>query len=68
MDLPEGSQRLSKCGVVYKPIKEKDIECYIYADFAGGWDQADYDNLENIISRVGYVIVYVGCPVLWCNK
>ena len=52
----------------YKPDKEKGIECYIDADFAGGWAQADSDNVENFMSCTGYVIMYVGCPVLWCSK
>mmetsp|Transcript_33271 Transcript_33271/g.67131 ORF Transcript_33271/g.67131 Transcript_33271/m.67131 type:complete len:167 (+) Transcript_33271:66-566(+) len=37
-------------------------------DFAGGWSQADADNAENVMSRTGYVIMYAGCPIIWCSK
>ena len=42
--------------------------CYGYAKFSSGWDQEDYNNVENVMSRTGYVIKYVGCPVLWCSN
>ena len=28
-------------GIIYNPNKAHGIECYIDADFAGGWDKAD---------------------------
>ena len=68
VDLTGGNRRLSTCGIVYKPNKYKGIECYVYADFSGGWAQSDSDNVENSMSRTGYVITYAGCPVLWCSK
>ena len=46
----------------------KNIECYVDANFSGGWDQADANNAENIMSHMGYVITYAGCPVLCCSK
>ena len=30
--------------------------------------QVDADNPENLMSRTGYVIMYAGCPILWCSK
>ena len=42
--------------------------CYVDSDFAGGWDRADADNAENIMSHTGYAITHAGCPVLWCSK
>ena len=57
-----------KQGLIYSPDKPKGIECYVDADFAGGWSQADADNPENVMPRTGYVIYYAGCPVLWCSK
>ena len=68
MYLPYGNRRLSTCGVVYKPDKEKGIEYYIDAEFSGGWDQAYSDNAENVMSCTGYVITYAGCPVLWFSR
>ena len=44
------------------------MECYIDADFAGGWDKKDTDNPTAIISRTGYVLMFCGCPLIWCSK
>ena len=68
MYLPDGNIQLSSCGVVYNPDKGKGIECYVYANFTGGWDQADYDNTENVMLRTRYAITYAGYPILWCSK
>jgi hypothetical protein len=55
-------------GLVYNPDESRGIECYVDADFAGGWSQADADNAENVMSRTGYVIMFAGCPILWSSK
>ena len=55
-------------GIVYKHDKTKGIECFVDAGFAGGWSNADADNPDNVLSRTGYVIMYGGCPLLWCSK
>ena len=68
VNLSGRNRRLTTCGVVYNPNMETNIECYVDADFSVGWDQADADNAENIMSHMGYVITYAGCPVLWCSK
>ena len=34
-------------GVFYKTNKEKVVECYVDADFVGGWAQLDAENAEN---------------------
>ena len=68
MDLPDRNQKLSTCGVVNKTNKEKGTECYVYANFDGGWDQANADNAEDFMLSTDYVITYAGCPVLWCIK
>ena len=44
------------------------IECYVDANFANGWDQADADNEGNFMSHTGYVITYIGYLVLRCIK
>ena len=38
------------------------------ADFAGGWNQADSNNAEAVMSQTGYVTMYAGNPLLWCSK
>ena len=67
-DLPDVNRRLSTRGAVYRPNKEKIFECYVDYNFAGAWYQADADNAENFMSRLGYVIRYTKCPVLWFSK
>jgi hypothetical protein len=57
-----------KCGIIYKPDCSKGLECYVDADFAGGWTQADASNAENVLSRTGYVIMYASCPILWVSR
>jgi hypothetical protein len=57
-----------KRGIIYKPDKSKGLECYVDADFAGGWSQADADNADNILSQTGYIIMYVNCPILWVSR
>eukprot|EP00957_Ditylum_brightwellii_P127540 9725877-Ditylum_brightwellii.AAC.1 len=44
------------------------MQCYADANFAGGWNKADADNPENVMSCTGFVIMYDGCPVLWQSK
>ena len=68
VDLQDVSCRLSTQGVVYSPNKEKCIECYVDSYFTIGWDQVDSNNVENGMSRLGYVITYTGCPLLCCSK
>ena len=58
----------SNRGIVYHPDKTKGVECFVDAYFAGGWSQVDSDNPENMMSRTGYAIYYVGCPVLRSSK
>jgi hypothetical protein len=56
-----------KSGIIYKPDKTKGLEWYIDADFAGGWSQADDDNVENVLSPTSYVLMYANCPILWVS-
>ena len=55
-------------GMVFTPNGDKGLECYVDADFAGGWDKADSRNPEAVLSRTGYVLMYAKCPVLFCSK
>ncbi len=54
-------------GIIYKPDKSKGLECYIDADFAGGWSQADAENANNVLSCTGYILMYAHCPILWVS-
>ena len=55
-------------GLVYDSDKTQGIECYIDADFPGGWERNNGQQAENVLSRSGYAIFYSGCPVLWASK
>ena len=55
-------------GIIYKPNKTKGLECYVDADFAGGWQLADAESADNVLSRTGYVLMYAGCPIHWVSK
>ena len=44
IDILDGNRRLSTYRLVYSPNKEKGIEFYVDAEFAGGLAQADADN------------------------
>ena len=55
-------------GIVYKPNKNLGLQCFVDADFAGGWTQVDAGNPENLMPRTGCVIMFAGCPILWSSK
>ena len=55
-------------GMIFEPDISKGLEVYVDADFAGGWDKADADNAENVLSRTGYAICYANCPILAVSK
>ena len=52
-------------GIIYSPDTSKGLECYVDADFAGGWSQSDAEDAETVMSRTGFVIMYANCPVYW---
>ena len=55
-------------GLKYGPDPNRGLECYVDADFAGGWSSGDHTNPECVLSRTGFVIMYAGCPVTWSSK
>ena len=55
-------------GLVFKPDLSRGLECFVDADFAGGWKDSDHSSPESVLSRSGYVIMYAGCPIYWCSK
>ena len=55
-------------GMIYRPDITRDLECYVDADFAGGWKYGNYDSPESVLSRTGFVIMYFGCPITWGSK
>ena len=41
------------------------MEYYIDSDFAGGWQEANADDADNVMSRNVMVIMYANCPIFW---
>lgn len=55
-------------GIVFKPNQSAGIQCYVDADFAGGYSTETSDEPVSVFSRTGYVIFYMGCPICWVSK
>ena len=54
-----------KEGIAYNPDTSKGLECYVDADFAGGWQEANTYDADNVMSQTGMVIMYDNCPIFW---
>jgi hypothetical protein len=55
-------------GIIFDP-KEHSFECWVDADFCGGWDPATAEHDSTTArSRTGYVIKYAGCPIIWQSR
>ena len=52
-------------GLIMNTDPEKVIECYVDADFSGGWNQEEGRYPKLVLSRTGSVIMYVNCPIIW---
>jgi hypothetical protein len=57
-------------GTIFKPDINAGLEVYVDADFSGNWDKdadasADRDTAR---SRHGYIIKYMGCPIIWKSQ
>ncbi len=52
-------------GLIFKSDYSRGLECFVDADFAGGWASGDHTNPEAVLSRTGFVIMFAGCPVTW---
>jgi hypothetical protein len=50
-------------GIVYEPDKSMGIECYVDADFAGGWNITTFADANKVMSCTGFVITDANCPI-----
>ena len=55
-------------GMIYRPDITRGLECYVDADFAGGWKYGNQDSPESVLSHTGFVMMYSGCPITWGSK
>ena len=55
-------------GLIIKPNVTKGVQCFVDADFAGGYSSETCDEAVSVFSRTGYCIFYLNCPVIWVSK
>ena len=55
-------------GTILKPVKNKDMEVYVDADFSGNWDPKETWDTDTAQSCHGYIIQYAGCPTVWKSQ
>lgn len=55
-------------GIILKPDRKKGLECYVDADFAGGFDKNNSEDIASVFSRTGFIIKYMDCPIYWVSR
>ena len=55
-------------GLIMYPKYDNRLECFVDADFAGGWSTNESDDPASVYSRTGYIIKYKNFPILWASK
>ena len=55
-------------GIIFRPDFSRGLECFVDADFAGGWKDGDHSSPESVLSRTGFVIMFAGCPITWGSR
>lgn len=55
-------------GMLFCPTNELRVDCYVDADFAGLWGVEPDQDPVSVKSRTGYLIKFMGCPLLWVSK
>ena len=55
-------------GIILTPDESRGLECFVDADFAGGYAKETSEDPVSVFSRTGYCIIYYGCPVIWISK
>ena len=60
--------RTKNKGIEVKIDESKGIECYVDADFCGNYHKDRSEDSTNLLSRTGFVIFYMNCPIVWASK
>jgi hypothetical protein len=55
-------------GILFKPDKYDQVDCYVDTDFAGLHSVEDGQENISVKSRTGYVILFSGVLILWVSK
>ena len=55
-------------GLIMYPRNDKGLECFVDADFAGGWSTNESDDPTSVYYRTGYIITYKNFPILGASK
>ena len=55
-------------GLIMYPRNDKGLECFVDADFVGGFSTNESDDPASVYSCTGYIIKYKNCPILWSSK
>ena len=57
-----------RSGLVFKPQLTNRFKCYVDADWAGTWLKTRRNDKTGALSRMGYLITYANCPIMWGSK
>jgi Reverse transcriptase (RNA-dependent DNA polymerase) len=55
-------------GFILRPDLLKSFECWVDADYCGNWNPLASEDPSTAKSRSGYVITYLGCPLVWASR
>jgi hypothetical protein len=55
-------------GFFLRPDVSKSFECWVDADYCGNWNPLVTEDPSTAKSRSGYVITYLGCPLVWASR
>ena len=61
-------KRTADKGTILTPNGTNKLDCYVDADFAGGFDHEHAPDRASVLSRTGYSITFSGCPLLCVSK
>ena len=56
-------------GLIIQPNEPRQFDCWVDADFAGNWRQADaHNDPMTAKSRSGWIVRFAGAPITWASK
>ena len=56
-------------GIIIHPNKSRQFDCWVDADFAGNWRQADaHSDPMTAKSRSGWIVRFASAPITWASK